>query len=162
MNDNQRKINVKIDKFRKIYEHTQGGIFSNATREKLLTKEGISRRGQSVNTFWYRQRENVKTALIDLQLFIETANRENVNNVINEETLHPIVSTLFWDKAPDTTEVPDSTSAKIAHLFIFRGFEYFRMMNTNYLTSAQNKIIDDAMELSHQLRYLMTKEYSHY
>lgn len=82
-----------------------------------------------------------------------------MNEVINEKTLHTIVHALFWSKSQDSTEVPDSTSAEIANLFIYRGFEYLRLMNqrTDDLTDIQDRIINDALQVSGQLTKVIVR-----
>jgi hypothetical protein len=123
MSDNYRDNKHKIDKFRKMYEKTQGGIFWNRTRDKLLTKKGI-------------------------QLFIETATENNVNQVFNEETLKPFVDALLY------RYTTNSTKTKIAQMFIETGFSYLRQATLGLATPVQKRAIDDAMDLTKQLTFL--------
>ncbi len=150
MNDNQHKISAMIDIYDKIYEHTQGGIFRNATREKLLGKRKFSGRGQPANTFWYRQRENVKTALIDLQLFIEVADEKNVDQVITIETLEPILYALLYSVRARDLLNPIQNRAEIANLFIQWGFIHLKEVTRN-ITLSHQRTIDEALDVSNFL-----------
>lgn len=136
--------------FRKLYEYTQGGIFTRKTREKLLIKKGISERGQPVNTFWYRQRENVKTALIDLQLFIEVADEKNVDQVITRETLEPILYALLYSVRARDLLNPNQNRAEIANLFIQGGFIHLKEVTRN-ITLSHQRTIDEAIDVSNFL-----------
>lgn len=118
------------------------------TREKILLKEGISGRGQSVNTFWYRQRESVKTALIDIQLFIEEAGENNLEEIINAESLKPLVDALL--KFPYSTQ-PEVRKAEIARLFILAGFSYLSLSHYNNLTVSHQNTIGEATDLADYL-----------
>ena len=144
MDEEQCKRDWQINKFRKLYRNTQGGIFTQKTRKKILTKEGISGRGQTKNTFWYRQRENVKTSLIDLQLFLEQAGENNVKQVFSEETLKPVVEALLFKPIIDQSEA-ELKRAEIAKLFIRVGFEYLKQMQKRFLREYDVKIIDNAL-----------------
>ena len=66
--------------------------------------------------FFHGLREHVKTALIDLYLFLEMAGINNVNMVMKPESLEPIVIELLWRK--ETLAKPDVNRAEIAKLFI--------------------------------------------
>lgn len=147
MNADEHLRDRMIDEFRTSYEKTQGGIFTQITRERILTKKGISGRGRTRDQFWYRHRENVKTALIDLQLFIEFAGRNNVNQVVTQEALEPIVKALLWHPILDQ-EPPDRNRAEIANLFIKVGFEYLRKKKGYHVTLSHGRTIEEALNLS--------------
>lgn len=149
MDDEKRKREWQINNFRKSYENTQGGIFTKRTREKILTKEGISGRGQTVNTFWYRQRENVKTALIDLQLFAKEAREDNVEQVMNKEALRPLVEALIG--FPYRNTHAQLRKAEIARLFINAGFKYLSSIYHNNLTISHQNTIREATDLADYL-----------
>jgi len=146
MTDELRK--ALIDKFRRLYEGTQGGIFRSKTRERILTGEGISLGDTYRNQFWYRHRENVKTALIDLQLFVELAGRSNVNQVVTWESLTPIVSALLKGFAVGGER--DMNRAEMAQMFVQRGLEYLREMNPD-MSLVEIRTIDEATDLSKRL-----------
>lgn len=153
--DHRKKL---IDRFSVLYEGTQGGIFGTRTRNRILTNKGISGKGRPKNQFWYRHRESVRMALIDLQLFIEAAGDSNVNQVVTKEALEPLVRTLLWDTVyPQSTQVhPESSQdlkmkrAEIADLFIRCGFDYLRLVNTD-MTLSHRRTIDEAVDLSNYL-----------
>lgn len=132
-----------IDKFRLLYAHRQGGIFWGKTRERIMTKRGLSGRSRAINTFWYRQRENVKTALIDLQLFIEMAGKDQVNQVVTRETLKPVVEALLSKPIEDRAKA-ELTRAEIAQLFIETGFNYLRA--TQPLPQAIHETLNNASD----------------
>jgi len=72
-----------------------GGIFSNPTRNRLLGISRKSGKNRSKANFEYDVRETMKTALIDMQLFIETAEEKDIIRILRRETLAPIVDVLF-------------------------------------------------------------------
>ena len=148
MESNKHQREEAIDKIRILYKKTQGGIFRNTTREKIITKEGISGRDIKRDQFWYKQRENVKTALIDLQLFIEEAGHNNVNQVVKDETLKPIVAAILKSPYPHD---PDLKKAEIARLFILAGFNYLALVNRDNVTLSHKRTIDEAIDLSDYL-----------
>lgn len=147
--DKQKRI---IDRFKRHVATAGSGIFTRSTREKLLgTKRKWGGRGEkagkkTINTFWYRTRNQVRTALTDLQFFIESADKSNVNQVVTAETLKPIVNALLWHPILDE-ELPDQKRAEIAELFIKAGFEYLSAKSGNYV-SLHKRIIKEALELS--------------
>ena len=95
MVNSKRKQEEIIDEWRKLYDGHQGGIFTPKTREKMITGKGISESSPVKNTFWYRQRENVKTAILDLYLFLRAAGEENIKQVFTEVTVAPMISSLI-------------------------------------------------------------------
>jgi hypothetical protein len=52
---------------------------------------------------------------------------------------------------------PDELRARLAQLFIEKGFNYLSEMGGTYTTTNQRRIMDDAVELSNQLSYLVTQ-----
>jgi len=155
MTDELRK--ALIDKFGRLYKRTQGGIFGSKTRERILTGKGISEKDPYRNQFWYRHRENVKTALIDLQLFVELAGRSNVNQVVTWESLSPIVSALLKGFAFGGER--DMNRAEIAQMFVQEGLEYLQEMNPD-LSMTVNRSISEAVDLSRHLVSDMKSKYS--
>jgi hypothetical protein len=148
MGDIKRKNKERIDEMRKWYVSHQGGIFTQKTREKMITKEGISESSPAKNTFWYRQRENVKTALLDLYLFLKEAGEDNVKQVFTEETLAPIVNALLKIDYPTA---PELRKAEISRLFILYGFNYLHKTYLNNLTVSHKDTIHTAVDLSDYL-----------
>lgn len=95
-------------------------------------------------------KESVKTALIDLELFIEVSDKKDVDQVITQETLKPVVEALLWYPLikPDK---PDMKRAEIAQLFIQVGFNYLSAMKPASMTSSHHRTKDDAIDLSYFL-----------
>ena len=145
MTNNEDKKEERIDKMQSWYVGHQGGIFGRKTREKIITKEGISESSPARNTFWYRQRENVKTALLDLYLFLEEAGDDNLKQVITEETLNPIIQSIFKRHPLDGT---DPRKAEIARSLILAGFYYLRNTHVGKLTVSHQNTIHEAVDLA--------------
>jgi len=153
MRSKESKEKRIIDRFQ-LYVKTAGsGIFGRSGREKLLgTKRIYGGKGDEAtkNTFWYRTRNKVRTALEDLRLFIESADKRNVNQVVTVETLEPVVHALLG--LPITyEELPDRKRAEIAELFIKRGFEYLSAKSSNHVTLPHKRTIEEALDLSSYL-----------
>jgi hypothetical protein len=165
MTQDQRRKGDLIDSFRQQYKGTQGGIFSQVTREKILTGEGISGKGRPKNQFWYHQRENVKTALLDLCLFVEFAGDDNVDKVVTKEALKRLVGALLRDTVfPYSTQLHHKSPydlkikrAEIADLFIRSGFDYFEFVGSD-MTLSHKRTMDEAIDLSN---YLLRKLSEH-
>jgi hypothetical protein len=107
------------------------GIFTRQARGNLL---GITLRGRKIwdtttrdYDFWFDMRTRIKNALVDLELFIETANDKDLNEVLNKETLEPIVKALLWrpiqQKDPEEKAI-DTSRVEIARLFFQVGNLY--------------------------------------
>jgi hypothetical protein len=156
-------INLKRtqEKYLQLYEkadhqgyNAQGGIFTKKKRQQLLGLYGQSGRDRTKYDFWYNTRKYVETALIDLRLFIETSDKDDVNKVITEKALDPIFRELLNTHVYE----PDSTRAKIAQSLIDIGFRYLQWMNRNIITDNQKQIIFDANQLSKQLTAFLLPE----
>jgi hypothetical protein len=136
-----------IDKFSRLYRGTQGGIFTKKTREKILTGKRISGRGIAKNQFWYRQRENVKTALIDLQLFVELTDKKDIDQVVTKESLEPIIGSLLLGVAVFNIP-PDRNRAEIADMLIRLGFDYLEMKAGDHVNLSNRRTMREAVDLS--------------
>jgi len=159
MTDNEDKRKRIIDRFKRHVATAGSGIFTRSTREKLLgTKRMWGGRGQeggrdekvmkrTVNTFWYRTRNQVRTALTDLQFFIESADKSNVNQVVTAETLSPIVYGLL-DLPIKQKKIPDRVRSEIARLFIEAGFRYLSGTNVDYMTLSHKRTLGEALDLA--------------
>lgn len=144
------KIDWKMqDKF-KPHIKNSGGVFTSITRNRLLGISGRTGRGRTKSDFWYDVRTSVKNALIDLELFIETADDGEINKVLNHETLRPVVFALL---STMIDRKPDKSRAEIAQLFIEIGFHYLTGMSGREipLGSLRQRVTTDAVELSHLL-----------
>jgi len=144
-----------IDRFKPRSEvERSDGIFTEKTKKQMLRIFRIPK-GVSHAQFWYRRREGVKTALFDLELFLEMAGRKNVNRVLTKETLKPIIDALLFHPILDQ-EPPDRKRAEIANLLIEAGFDYLRKMSTRISTRRsifplEQRVIDDAIAVSNYL-----------
>lgn len=145
-----------IVKFRQIktksgtpFLYMRGGIFTPNTRKKVLGIMKQPEPGMSTNQFWYKRRNDVERALIDLRLFIEVAGKDNVNQIITQESLRPIVEALLWHPVVHHA-APDLNLAEIAQLLIEVGFSYLRGIGHNVPLSSQ-RTIEEAIDLSNYL-----------
>ena len=154
IDDNSRKLEKRIAKYRNLLGasldgYAGGGIFTSSTRNALL------RQGEKSSDFWYNRRSNVENALIDFRLFIEVAGDKNVNVVINEKTLRPVVETLLWYPVVEHS-MPDLNKAEVARLCIRAGFNYLKEMKKIPLSS--QRTIEEAVDLSDYLVELFKPE----
>jgi hypothetical protein len=130
----------------------KGGIFTTTMRGNLL---GIAVKGRKKrdNTYDFRYdvRNTVRTALVDLELFIETANQKDVDIVINEENLSSLVHALLNRSAQGFER------AIIAQMLAECSLEYL-VRKSKYVTKSQKQIMEDAIETSKQLTLLLIPE----
>jgi hypothetical protein len=137
----------KIANLKKLYELTNVcGIFTTKTRDRILGVKGLSGRNRTKNDFWYDVRERVKTALIDLQLFIEMSKEKQVNAVLTKESLESIVIALLWSTA--NLGEPDTNRAEIARLFIKWGFSYLSQVLPDLMTISHEQTRASAVDLA--------------
>ena len=96
----------------------------------------------------------MKNALVDLNLFVSTADKSQVNQVINSETLVPVVRALLDARKADLTK------AEIACLFINEGFSYLQSTSGGNMTLAHVRSIEEATDLANYLvtNYPVKKE----
>ena len=130
---------------------SNGGIFTKIARKRLLGISGKAGRDRSKSDFWYDRRENIKNALIDLQLFIEVAGDDNIYQVISRNSLESVFRALLRHPILDKAE-PDLNRAQIAQYIIEAGFDYLRRMKESHVTASHDRTINDAIDLS---RYLV-------
>jgi hypothetical protein len=148
------------EKYRKLYDaldklapqglNARGGIFTKKKRQQLLGLKGQSGRDRKKYDFWYDTRQFVKAALVDIQLFIETATLEDLEKTLNRKTLEPLVSVFLSDSAESSSE-----KARVAQLLIETGFGYLRGKNQDFVRPPQEQAINNAIDLSHQLTALL-------
>jgi hypothetical protein len=146
----------KLKEFERHVKTAGRGIFTTKTRKRLSGTLGLSGRDRTKKDFWFDRRKEVKAALVDLQLFIEAADEDQANQVINRDALEPIVSALFQEPAALGLVDPSQKlehpqlyleRAKIAQLFIQRGFEYLGNMNLSVMTLSHKRTFDEALDL---------------
>jgi len=156
-------MEVRQKKYRDLYGNEKcsrsGGIFGWKRRQQLLGLVGKSggrggvKEGErnTIYDFWYRVRETVKTALIDLQLFIETASDKDANLVLNKDSLESLVHALLYQPKEDTMKV------KIAQMFAEQGLGYLRH-KSQFITQSQMDSIDETIEMTKQLTVMELPE----
>jgi hypothetical protein len=125
----------------------RGGIFTTKARKRLMGIIGKTGRGRTKNKFWYNIRTYVRQALLDIQLFIIVADKNNLNQVLTKETVEAIIRKLLWDTA--NLSDPDLNKAEIAQSIIEWGFNYLRQTMT--ITLSHKRTIEEAIDLSKYL-----------
>ena len=148
--DNVDEENIQKDVHKKYYG-TKGGVFSYVTRRRMLGSK-LSKRYRNEHAFWSEIAKYIKPTLSDLVLFIETANDEFVDEVLNRETLTPFVKSLLatWDSKPDKVK------AEIAQLFVLVGSEY--LLHHAEIPVTIRKDVEKAEEYSNLLVKLLGGE----
>lgn len=161
MDDIERnRIEHRQKKYRELYgyDFSGTGIFVKKKRKQLLSIEAKSggktsskndRERKTIANFWYDVRENAKTGLIDLQLFAETVSDKDSNQVLNVDTLTPVID-AFLDR-----NKTDSARAMVAYMLIERSYQYLSALSHSYLMPAQERQIEDAINLAKQLTLLV-------
>jgi hypothetical protein len=161
MDDKQEFQKHFQEQYRQLYKHpdyfSKGGIFKKKRRKQLLGILGKSGRnrpleGKSKNSFWYDVRETVRNGLIDLQLFVETADDKNVNSVMNKETLSPLVYAFLNHSRLYHNNKEDSSKAKVAQMLVEYGLDYLK--NSKYVYPNQRQAINETIDLSKQITIL--------
>ena len=117
----------------------------------MLGVENISGRDKRIIDFWQDIRDYVRMTLIDLSIFLETSGGSNIEQVITQEKLKPIVETLLWNPVLDYDK-PNLRIAQIAQIFIEIGFNSLRLMKKDQINLSNHNTIDEAIDLS---RYLV-------
>jgi hypothetical protein len=146
------QINESVVKFRRFIEKADGGIFTPNTRKRLTGFIPISGRNRTKNQFWYDVRERVKRALIDLQLFLLNASKDNREQVINEETIRPILDALV---NPTQDEDLNPIKAEIAYMMVFTGFNYLKdIVYEDMMSLSHERTIEEAIDLADYFRAL--------
>ena len=150
MSESQSNRDRLIAKFKPFIASSGGGIFTRKTRERLVGIKTLSGRDRTKNDFWYDVRNRVRNALKDLELFIETADRDQVNQAITKESLEPVVTTLLWGIALHDPQ-PNETMAEIADMLIQWGFRHFEQKAGRSITLSHERTMKEAKDLSNYL-----------
>ena len=142
--------------YKRRYKHPEyarrGGIFTAVRRKQILgilRKTGKDRREDD---FWYDVRETVKSALIDLKLFSDMVDDKNITQVLNFDSLEPVVE-AFLDRLRK-----DPNRAIVASMLIERSFQYLSAINGSIIMPSQERQIEEAINLSKQLTVLVLPE----
>lgn len=149
-------------RFRRLYRtsdyYAKGGVFNRKKRQQLLGLYGKSGRDRKKYDFWQDVRDYVRTGLVDLQLFTETSDDKDVDMVLNRETLKPVIRSLLFPYSIQEPPKQGAEKAKIAQLLIEIGFEYLKKSTIQVTTSSQERMVEDAIDLSRQLTALLLPE----
>jgi hypothetical protein len=164
MDDTERHwMEYRQGKYRKLFGNEnyegRGGIFVKKRRQQLLGLlaksggRGSKKEGdrKTVANFDYDVRETVKTALLDLQLFIETSKDKDVDQVMNHKALREVVSQLLTHETPERY--------KVAQMFAEEGLKYF--YKSQNATQQQIDDIEAIVETTKQLTKLEIPKEEH-
>jgi len=82
----------------------QGGIFTQGGRKRLL---GLARpygggSDKTLYNYWNRARTYVINALVDLELFIEVADKSQIDKTVTAENIEPILKILLYKPIIET------------------------------------------------------------
>jgi hypothetical protein len=141
-------LDKRVVKLLPFVESGGGGIFRSKARKRLVGLLPVSGRNRTKNQFWYDQRERVKRALMDLELFILCAEPASKEQVINDETIKPILQALL-DSSQDTEF--NKIKAEIAYNMVYLGFSYLRDIEYEDLTLSYERTIEEAIDLADYL-----------
>jgi len=144
----KREREKKIAEFLKNYSKSRGGIFNKKTRARIMGIQRKTGRGRKETDFWYDVREYVKSALVDLQLFLEFAGEKNVSMVMVGERLQPLIQKLASAEYPFK---PDVRRADIANILIQNGFRYLYYSKMHDITLSHKRTINEALDLANFL-----------
>jgi hypothetical protein len=131
-----------------------GGIFTKPTGKKLLGLKEIPGKDIKKSKFWCQQREKTRAALVDLEVFLETAGEENISQVFTNESLEPIiVALLFNSMTLDKTIDPGNkrNNADIARMLIKWAFESLSEMAPDLMTLPHQQAKEAAIDLANFL-----------
>ena len=145
---NRRKI---LARYKGRGSKARKGLFTPTTRKRLFGeipegKKELKSKGDSR----YNLREQVKTALIDLELFFTMCDTFSKNEILAPENIEPLVNSILLQSILDGDK-PDLKKAEISKLFITAGFSYLTQMKKKFVTRATKKNIDDALDTTNFL-----------
>lgn len=136
-----------LDRFRERGGKARKGLFTPTKRKRLLGEIPKGKREIKYKSqFRYEVREQVKTALIDFQLFIGMGDKDSVNDVITPEIIKPLVDVLLFSRIKETAE-PNVNTVKIAQMFIHQGFQYLQRISKDNIGRLHEGAIGNALEI---------------
>ena len=136
-----------LARFRERGGKARKGLFTPTTRKRLLGEVPEGKIPLKDKATWrYKNREHVKTALIDLQLFIEMGDEYSVSDTVTQESMKPIVEALLLRPLQENAK-PDLKRAEIAKLFIHAGFEYLQQVKKEPAGGLYERAISDGLEI---------------
>ena len=141
-------IPSRMDEYKRFAEREgEKGIFTRKTRRRLVGASGIPGRNRTMNDFWYDQRNRVRAALKDLEIFLMVADPSNVDQVFTFENVKPVIDSLLWNRGPQS----DAVVALIAQYLIESGFTYLRRHKADLVTEIHEQTINHALDISRLL-----------
>jgi hypothetical protein len=140
-----------IAKFKPFIARREGGIFTTKTRERLLGTRVASGRNRTKNDFWYDVRNRVKSALVDLELFVETADKEQMDQVLTKDSLEPTIRALLYSYYIWSDPQPNPIKAEMADMLIQWGFNYLGEKAKKNITLSHDRTMKEALDLSNFL-----------
>jgi hypothetical protein len=146
-----------IANFRKKFALTKGGIFTHKKRERIMGTIRRTGRGRKEADFWQDVRDYVRAALIDLRLFLEFADENDVSLVMTGESLNPVIEKLVSSRYPVKK---DLRIADIANVLIQNGFRYLYYSEIHDITLSHKRTMNEALDLANYLvqSYLPSEE----
>lgn len=148
MSQNEEAKQHLIAKFQPIIAKAGGGIFTKKTRERLLGTRGLAGRDRTKSDFWFDVRNRVKNALVDLALFIETSDKDQINQVLTKESLEPVVYALLQYYSIWFGKEPDPNRAEIADMLILLSFRFLKESAKGNITLSHERTMTEAVDLS--------------
>lgn len=147
MDDNSGLVPTKMDEYRLFAESADSGLFTRKTRRRLVGTLGLSGRDRTKNDFWYDQRNRVRTALTDLEIFLMVAPQSSVEQVFTLENVKSVIGALLWYRG----DQPDAEVALIAQYLVESGFTYLRRHQSTLVTEIHEQTINHALDISRLL-----------
>lgn len=151
MSERERTRQTLIAHFSPFVNRRNAGIFTRKTRQKLLGLMSMSGKGLAKNEFWYNVRNSVKGSLTDLELFVETAEKSQLDQVLTRKSLEPVIAALFQGFTAYSETQPDPNRADIADMLILWGFRYWKDKTGSGLTLSHERTLEEAVDLSDYL-----------
>jgi hypothetical protein len=95
---------------------------------------------------------------MDLELFIETADKNQLDQVLTRESLEPVIASLFQGFIAYSETEPDRNRADIADMLILLGFRYLKEKTKSGITLSHERTISEAVDLSDYLIHTIKGE----
>lgn len=147
-------------KYKKLYNKRKvGGIFVEHTRSQLLGIHLKPKEGKGKSSFWYHIRKQIKNGLIDLELFAEQAEEEDVNGVLTRERVEPIIEAFFTYSNLKPQNLYDiANKANVAQMLIERSLNYLIEESKPYQRENDKQDIENIIKLSKTLSTFLENE----
>lgn len=164
MEEKQRYREYVIATFNEHILKAGSGIFTTKTRRRIVGTLDMRGRGgryglekkknQPINDFWFDRRKQVKNALKDLELFIQVAEKDQIDQVLTKESLEPMINALLFGLAVWNVQAPDRNRGEMADMLIRLAFQYLKNTMSEDITLSHERTMKEATDLSN---YLVSK-----